>query len=287
MIIEKDFNLKQYNTFHLNAVAKTFIIPQNVDELIETIKKIKDKNEKFYILSGGSNILINDEKALDNVIFMRDIDTSIVNMNEGRFYIGASNRIQNVIKTVNSYNYGGFEELFCLPAMFGGIIYMNAGIGGKENVLFNISDFIDRVKAINIENYEITYLNNQECKFARRKSIFQNNKYIILGAEVILKPQDKEISKEKIRKRKEFTKQKQEWGNGCFGTCFVNANSKILKFVKIISKTNGVKFSNNNNNWLVNNGSATYSETNRLIRKCILFHKLTFNKCELEVRFWN
>ena len=64
---------------------------------------------------------------------MKEACNTLVDEGKGRFYIGASNRIQKVISFVNEKGYGGFEELVGLPAMFGGIIYMNAGIGGEKN----------------------------------------------------------------------------------------------------------------------------------------------------------
>lgn len=284
MIEEKDVNLKKYNTLHLNGIAKNLFVPENEKELMEIVKKIKEKKEKYYILSGGSNLLLNDSIKLQNVIYMNKIDKNMHEIKENEFYIGASNRIQEVINFVNNYNCGGFEELYSLPALFGGIIYMNAGIGVK----FSISEYIKKVKVFNIEENKIQWLSKEECEFSHRKSIFQNNEYIILGAEIKVIPQSQEESKLKIKKRIELCKDKQEWGNGCFGTCFSKANIHILKLAKLIKcKSGEIRFGSKNCNWFVNDGNGTFKDTMKLIKLCVFLHKITFQKIELEVRIWD
>lgn len=285
MEVKEKEDLTNKNTMHLRATAQKFFIPENEKELQKLLIQLKD--EKYFILSGGSNLLLDDSIIYDNVIYMGKVDTSLEKIGEEKFYIGASNKISVVINYINSQGCGGFEELFCLPALFGGIIYMNAGIGGGKNVKFNISNFINRVKVLNKKSKEIEWLSNRDCKFSQRKSIFQNDKYIILGAEINVKKQDELISKERINARIKYCKEKQEWGKGCFGSLFSRANPKILKFSRNLKKQyGGIKFAENNSNWLVNTGTGTYNDVLKIIRLCRILHKITLQKIELEVRIW-
>lgn len=285
MIEHNNISLKKYNTLHINAIAKKFFIPENELELVSLLEKLNKKNEKYNILSGGSNVLVNDNSEYDNIIHMIKVDKSKQNLNDGKFYIGASNRIQEVIRYVNNAGYGGFEELYCLPALFGGIIYMNAGIGGKEKTLLNISEFIYRVKVLNVNTRIIEWFSREQCQFEHRKSIFHNNEYIILGAEIVLKNQDKKSSEARIQKRIEYCKKNQEWEQGCFGTCFSIASYRVLKLAKMIMRKSGqIHFGKNNCNWLVNHGNGTYKDAIKLINLCFFLHKITFRKIELEVK---
>ena len=286
MQVQYDVELKNKTTFHIGGKAKKFFIPSSEKELSELFKS--KPNDYFLILSGGSNLLINDKKEFDNVIYMKDIDKNFIQIKDNLFYIGASLRIQEVINRINELNYGGIEELYSLPAMFGGVVYMNAGIGGKTNAKFTISDFICRVKIFNIENKKIEWINKEDCDYSHRHSIFFNNKYIILGAECKFNEQLKEKSKEIIKARIEQCRKKQEIGNGAFGTCFSTANGRLLKIVSmIIRKKGNVRFAKNNSNWLVNEGNGTYKDTIYLINKCVLAHKLFHQKIECEVKIWN
>lgn len=287
MIEKSEVNLANKTTFKIGGIAKHFFIPESDVELIELIKKLKKENKSWYILSGGSNLLIDDQKQYENVIYMEKMDTTITMTEEGCFYIGASNRIQKIIRKVNKLGYGGFEELFCLPAMFGGIIYMNAGIGGRNNVKFNISDFITKVKVFDIESEKIVLMNKEDCNFEYRKSIFKNGNFIILGAEIKLEKQKIEVSNARIEKRIEYCKNNQEWGKGCFGSCFSNYSAKILKIVSLFYRNKkGVRIARNNFNWLVNDGTGSYNDAITIINRCCFLHRILHRDIEREVIIW-
>lgn len=288
MEVIHNYSLKYKNTFHINAVVENFYIPVSVDELKELISDLNDKREKFYILSGGSNILINDKKIYKHIIYMSEIDKSMIKQEDNTFYIGASNKIQDVINFVNNYEYGGIEELYGIPALFGGIIYMNAGIGSKKSPLFNISDYIIGVYVLQISTGRLKFLDKAACNFNYRKSIFQNEEYVILGAKIFLPKQTKVKSQEKIRKRLEVCRNKHDWGKGCFGSCFCVYTKKILRVLQFFNITKNMNLyqSKQNPNWLVNNGNATFEEVNKFINCCILIHKILHRNIECEVRIW-
>lgn len=279
-------SLSKNCTFHVGGIAHNFYIPETVEELCMLTEKLN--GEEYHILSGGSNVLISDKHAFEHIISMKEVCKDWVDYGNGIFYVGASNRIQKVIQDVNECGYGGFEELVGLPALFGGIIYMNAGIGGKKRQKFNISDFVTRVKAIHRETQEIVWVKQTDCKFGYRQSVFQNNDYIILGAEIKLQKQENSVSKDRINKRKEFIKANQEWGAGTFGTCFSEGNGKILNLVsKLFPHRGDVFFARNNSKWFVNHGNATFDDTMYLIRKCMTFHKILGQKIICEIRIWH
>ena len=151
MKIQKNVKLATKTTLHIGGYTKTLYLPENEEELIHTAAELYEKEGKVYLLSGGSNLLINDQREFESVISMKEACTELTDLGNGRFYIGASNRIQKVISFVNERGYGGFEELIGLPAMFGGIVCMNAGIGGESAPLFTIAEFVKNVKVFNLE----------------------------------------------------------------------------------------------------------------------------------------
>lgn len=285
MIIKEDYDLKNNNTFHISAKTQKLYIPETKKEILELIRNLE--NSKYYILSGGSNILLNDKKIYENIIYMKNLNNKINHLEDGRFYIGSSNRIQKVIKFINENGYGGIEELYTLPAMFGGIIYMNAGIGMTTKDSCTISNYVESVEVIDKRKKIIKWIKKESCGFSHRKSIFQNDNYIILGAICKFKKQDINISNSIIKNRIDKFNQKADYGNGTFGTIFSISNSKILKFVSIIVKRrNNIRFGKENKNWLVNDSNGKFEDAIYLIKKCKKFHKLFRKKCELEVIIW-
>ena len=55
MKITKNKNLKDYNTYKLNAICKTFIEIDAEEELIKLINNIK---EPYKIIGNGSNLIL-------------------------------------------------------------------------------------------------------------------------------------------------------------------------------------------------------------------------------------
>ena len=290
MIIQNDVHLGAKATMKIGGYADRFYIPENEEELTTIAQEVYDKDGKVYILSGGSNLLINDRR-FEQVIYMHDACPEMTDLGEGRFYIGASNRIQKVISFVNDAGYGGFEELVGLPAFFGGIIFMNAGIGGAGNSLFTIGEFVESVRIWDLKEKKLTELPKEACGFAHRKSGFQKRDCVILGAVIRCPERSAEEAKNRKEARFRRCKEQFEYGKGCFGTCFEKANGKILKMVAAFDKVcrlgkGRVTFGKTNKNWLVNQGGGTFEDAMRIIKACKRVHRLVGKDAVCEVVIW-
>ena len=291
MIVLKDVHLAGKTTMKIGGYADQFYIPESEEELIGIAQEIYDKNQQVFILSGGSNLLINDDRRFDQVVHMSKACTKMAELGEGRFYIGASNRIQKVISFVNDAGYGGFEELVGLPAFLGGIIYMNAGIGGEKNPLFTISDFVESVRAWDLQEKKLVELPVEQCDFAHRTSVFHRHPYIVLGASIQCQKRSKKEAKERKEARLRVCREKFEYGKGCFGTCFKKVDYRILKMVSAWDKVcklgkGRVTMGRSNKNWLVNHGNGKYQDAIRIINACKRIHQLCRKEAQFEVVIW-
>ena len=54
----KDISLKKYNTYRLDVKCGYLIYPGNTKELIDLLKYLKENNINYFILGGGSNIIL-------------------------------------------------------------------------------------------------------------------------------------------------------------------------------------------------------------------------------------
>ena len=289
MIIKENASLSMLTTIKIGGNVKKLYIPENEKELIECAKELHRRDNKLYIISGGSNILANDNRDFEAVISMEKSCTDIFCIGDGEFYVGASVRIQKVITFVNENNYGGFEELVGLPAMFGGIICMNAGIGGEKGSRFTIGKFIQSVKAYNMINNCIEEINCKDCRFSHRSSIFKNGNYVILGGTIKCNGIKKSESQKRVVERQRFCKDNFEYGKGCFGSCFSESRYKILKMCSLIYRPfeKGIHFGRKNANWLYNDGYGKYKDTTRAIDFCMKVHRLLHQKIITEVVIWD
>lgn len=282
-MIQNNIDLSKMTTMKIGGIAEVLYSPESVDELEDVLKQIG--NDEYFIISGGSNLLINDEKRFPHVISMREVDKRIDCLGNGQFYIGASVRIQRVIKEVNSKGYGGLEQFYSIPALLGGMVYMNAGVGRKKNEA--IGDFIVSVNVIEDNKFRI--LTVDECQFGYRKSIFQNNpRMIILGATLQLYEVKSEEANKRIMERMNYVQNTQDHSGANFGTLCAKSDTRLVALARLLYKgdTEGVHFSKKKPNCLINSGKGTYAQAIKLIHSVQRIHKIFHKPCELEVRIW-
>ena len=219
--------LSKYTTFHLGGDAKYFYVAENIDELKEALKFAKEKNLPYFILGGGSNLIVDGRGYKGLVIKISNFKFKISN----KYYIevDAGVNLAAVVKESLDSGLVGLEWAYGIPGTIGGAVYGNAGAYGGE-----MKDSIKSVKVF--RDGKTVGLKNKDCKFGYRESIFKKNNDIILSAKIRLKEGSEEElkkSKEKIEKIKK--ERKEKFTNGfSAGSFFKNVlmNKKEISNLK-------------------------------------------------------
>jgi len=191
MKIERDISLLAYNTFGIDAKAKTFIEYYSLDELRQVLKE--HKGEKILHIGQGSNLL-----------FTKDFDGLILHsgMARARFLddetVEAQNglRLDDLIAQLTDMNYCGMEKLSLIPGEVGASAVQNVGAYGCE-----AKDVIDRVYTLDVETLEERVFTNEECRFGYRDSAFKHElkgRYIVTSVVYKVKPGDATKTREEI-----------------------------------------------------------------------------------------
>lgn len=60
-MFKKNVSLKQYTTFGVGGEAKYFCETTSEQEIIKAVNFAKERQLPYFILGGGSNLLISDE----------------------------------------------------------------------------------------------------------------------------------------------------------------------------------------------------------------------------------
>ena len=81
MVVLENEALAKYTTMKIGGIAKQFYIPESEDELLKLVKEIGQ--EHILILSGGSNLLINDKKSFEHVVYTKELDNRIIDKGNG------------------------------------------------------------------------------------------------------------------------------------------------------------------------------------------------------------
>lgn len=279
MIQLENVDLSKYTSIKIGGVAKRMIIPENIDEVIA----IANKECMRYMLGGGSNLLING-REFELVVNLREFDKTIEELDNGRFRVGASVRLQELIRRINNSGYGGIEYLYSVPGLVGGAVVMNAGRGRQYNRC--ISDYILKITVL--KDGKILDLCKEECGFSYRNSIFkENTDYVILSVDFLFPKQSKEESERLVRERILLCKNVQDNSAPNFGSVYMEYDNKIMKLVKLIGmKSRGVSFSKKTANWILNKNHGTYENVISVMKKVELLHKVLGKKCKTEVIRW-
>ena len=263
----------------MGGKCENFYIPESRAELIDICNRIAPPR---YILSGGSNIVINDKKTFENVIFLREFDKEIRDLGEGRFYVGASVRLQKLILTINNLGYGGIEYLFSVPGLVGGAVTMNAGRGRNHGN--SISDYISMVYVY--RNGSVEEVSKQECAFSHRQSCFLKSDDIVLGVVFAFERVERNEAERLRNERVLLCKETQDMSYPNFGTVFCEANMKLMKVVSIFESSHSqIGYSKQTINWMLNRGGS-FSLVLKKLNYVKALHTILRQKCRQEVVLW-
>ncbi len=218
----KNVSLKKYTTFKIGGRAKYFFEAKNKKDLKFALEFALKNNIPFFILGGGSNLLISDKGYDGLVIKMEDTRYKIQNT---KVTAEAGALLGNLVRDSEESGLTGLEWAIGIPGTIGGAVRGNAGAFGKS-----IGDFVKKVEVLEIKNGRLfsKELSQKECKFSYRESIFKKNRNFIIS-EVILEfsRNNKREIKEKISEFLSYRKEHQPLNFFSAGSIFKNYEGEI------------------------------------------------------------
>lgn len=176
MQIQSNFSLKSFNTFGIEAKAKSFVAVNSLDEL-KTVLAEHAAEPKF-ILGGGSNMLLTQD--IEALVIHIDLKGKRILKEDDDFVwvesMAGENWHEFVLWTIDQ-NFGGLENMSLIPGNVGTTPVQNIGAYGTE-----IKDTFVSCDAMKIDDQTMRTFNKEDCRFGYRESIFKQeakNQYII------------------------------------------------------------------------------------------------------------
>ena len=237
MKFRKNVPLKNYTTFKIGGPAKYFFEAKRKEELIEAIKLAKKLELPFFILGGGSNLLVSD-KGFDGLVIKFG-------------------------QPLSSYVSKGLEWAVGIPGTVQGAVWSNAGAFEKS-----MKDVVKEVEVFDTKTEKIKNFKSKDCKFGYRDSIFKKNKNLII---LSVKIKSKKSNRKKIKQYLDYRKKTQPLNFPSAGSIFKNPRgffaADLIERCGLRGKRIGkVKISEKHANFIVNLGNGKAKDVKKLIK---------------------
>ena len=296
---EEPMNL--HTSFKIGGIADVFITANNIEEVKKILDISKENNIPLKVIGNGTNLLVK-HKGYRGIILKINLQNIEINKNDDKNF---NEKNEIITKNTNEEEYivnvqagmplgklarvllkneiGGFEFASGIPGTIGGAIKMNAGAYGGE-----FKDIVQDVTYLS-ETNEILKIQNSECNFSYRHSLFSEKNYIILESNLKLYKDKKEIIQKKLEENLQNRKDKQPIEFPSAGSTFKRGEDYIT--AKLIDECGlkgytigGAQVSEKHAGFIINKGNSTADDVINLIEHVKkIVYKETGKKINLEV----
>ena len=258
----ENYDIKIHTTFKIGGKINKVWFPKSQQELAFLLKDLKD----FIVLGNCSNILVSSNGYKGNIILTTNMKNYEINGTRVIADCGVKGPLLSQKTCENSLS--GFEFMIGFPGTIGGEVFMNASCHGQC-----ISDYLIRCCLFDKKKKEIIYKEKSEMGFGYRKSILQEDNYILLGAEFDLKKTNKEEIKSLLDRNLHLRRGVQPTlVNPNAGSVFKNPENdsagRLLEKAGVKGlELDRVRVWNKHANFIVNKGDATSEDVLELMLK--------------------
>ena len=175
--IEKQVQLKPFNTLNLNSVVSDYARIQTVADLPAALAYAKDHHLHVFVLSGGSNMLLPEKiNAFALHMNIQGIDVISEDIDSMTLKVGAGEVWHDFVLWTTAHHLFGLQNLALIPGLVGASPVQNIGAYGVE-----AGDFITSVEVYDRHENVVKQISVENCHFSYRHSVFKEDttRYII------------------------------------------------------------------------------------------------------------
>ena len=265
--LEFSRDLSSLTSYRTGGKARLFISATNADEIARGTVAARRMDIPFYIIGGGSNLLISDS-GYDGLIIKVDV-TGIRLPEPTVIECGAGEDLMSLVNFATDNGLSGLEFAAGIWGSVGGAIYGNAGAYGGEVGTLLQSAVIVSTDGV-VKNVGPDY-----CRFAYRDSYLKVTHEVVVTARFALAQGEKAAVEARVREILGSREQKHpsELTAGCF---FKNIPDPKEPYGKLPAgrlleqvgakglSVGGAKVYDKHANIIVNTGNATSQDIRKL-----------------------
>ena len=249
-----DVLYKDISTYKLDGKVKYLVDVDSTEGLIKLIKFLREKNAKYKVIGGASNLIFKD--LVYDGVFIRLKGLDKIEITDNQIKVGSGVSLMKVALKTCNLGFTGLEFATGIPGSVGGAIYNNAG-AYKSDMGYVVYSVV-----VLTPDLEVKVMKNKELNYHYRDSFFKHNdSYVILEAKMLLKRGNKEKILEVIRDRKDRRILSQPLEYPSAGSVFRNPDNipagKIIEDIGFKGRNVGDAYvSEKHANFIINKGKS-------------------------------
>lgn len=258
--------LARYTSFRVGGPADVFIELDSLVELQAAVTLLHAEHVPYFLLGGGTNILVSDQGVRGVVLRLGD-GFNYSHWEEvaetARVKVGAARSLGRFVRDAVAKQYSGVEFAEGIPGSVGGGLLMNAGAFGGE-----LSRVVEAITGVQT-NGEAVRLPGETIGFAYRCTTLPSG-LIVTEVEFRLRRDVPERIAAAMQRAQQKRQATQPHGYPNAGSIFKNPPGayagKLIEAADLKGKTCGqAQVSERHANFIVNKGGATASEVKKLM----------------------
>jgi len=287
--VKQNEPLARLTTLKIGGPADYFFVAQTRDELVKAVKAANEVKLDYWILGGGSNVLISDKGLKGLVIRNESRSISIVKrlgkikngqtqMEQALVEADTGVLINQLVRFTCDEGLGGLERHLGLPGTLGGALYMNSK---WTNPISYVGDVLHSAKVLERDG-ALKIVDQKYFDFGYDQSILQKTRETVLSATFLLTADSPKKLWERANASMEYRKKSQPMGVATAGCTFRNIplsdamrigtpnNTKSAGFLVDQVGLKGfqigqIKYSDKHANFMLNLGGGTATDAKGLI----------------------
>ena len=254
-------------SFKIGGPVRALAVPQDVMSLAKLCSVLKDNHIAPMMLGNGTNILFPDEGLEELFLVSTEELQKMFLLPDGALYAEAGVPLARLASFAQQNGLAGLEFASGIPGTVGGGTIMNAGAYGGE-----LKDAIESVVCLYVPEQRLYELNNEQCAFAYRTSLFKRmGGCLILSVVFRLEKGEGEAIAAKMRELNERRRDKQPLDLPSAGSAFKRPEGYYA--AALIDEAGlkgcavgGAQVSEKHAGFVVNRGGASSHDVHELMR---------------------
>ena len=263
-------SLARHTTARVGGPAELFLTVTSSEQLLTAIELAYNAGVEYFVLGGGSNILIADTGVTGLVILNRARKVNFRHSGAGVVCVAESGaNLSALARQCISKGLGGLEWAIGVPGTVGGAVVGNAGAHGAD------MDSLLLAATVWEPGYGVRVYSREEMAYAYRDSVLKRDmtggrpRRVVLSAEMHLRPEAVDVLSARAEGFNAHRKERQP-GGASTGSMFKNPENYYAGYLIDTAGLKGFRvgdavISEKHANFFINEGEATAEDVRLLI----------------------